>query len=456
MKKSRKSTFFIVLALIIGLTFCAFFGIDDYYGDKRLLYIKGANDIRWGIDIQGGVEAVFTPEIEIDDITEQDMQAARQVIENRLMIENITDYEIFVDDENCQVIVRFPWKEGESEFDPQKAVDSLGATQMLTFRDSNGKVWLKGSDDIDSAEPGFVNNGHVVVLHLTNAGRAKFYEATKANVGKTLSIYMDDSTISSPTVQEAINSNEAYITLGDGASSDDATYLAQQINAGSLPFAMSASESSLQIVTPTLGTEALNVMLIAGAIALALICILMIARYRLPGIVASIALIGQVAGMIAAISGFFPGVSSFTLTIPGIAGMILSIGIGVDCNVIASERIMDEFKKGKTIDGAINAGFKNSFSAILDGNVTVIIVSIVLMGAFGSPDSLMAKLLSPFMSLFSSSITGSIYSFGYTLLMGVVFNFLMGVISTRLMLKSISRFKCMRKPQFYGGAKNEK
>jgi len=136
--------------------------------------------------------------------------------------------------------------------------------------------------------------------------------------------------------------------------------------------------------------------------------------------------------------------------------MILSIGIGVDCNVIASERIMDEFKKGKTIDGAINAGFKNSFSAILDGNVTVIIVSIVLMGAFGSPDSLMAKLLSPFMSLFSSSITGSIYSFGYTLLMGVVFNFLMGVISTRLMLKSISRFKCMRKPQFYGGAKNEK
>ena len=166
------------------------------------------------------------------------------------------------------------------------------------------------------------------------------------------------------------------------------------------------------------------------------------------------ALLGQLAGTIAAISGFFPNASSFTLTIPGIAGIILSVGVGVDCNVIASERIKDEFKKGKTIDGAIDSGYKNALSAIIDGNVTIIIVSIVLMGAFGTPDNFIAKIFSPLMSLFGSSITGSIYSFGYTLLMGVVFNLIMGVLASKYMLKSISQFKCLRKPQLYGGKKN--
>ena len=176
--------------------------------------------------------------------------------------------------------------------------------------------------------------------------------------------------------------------------------------------------------------------------------------YRLNGFVASIALLGQLAGTIAAISGFFPNASSFTLTIPGIAGIILSVGVGVDCNVIASERIKDEFKKGKTIDGAIDSGYKNSLSAIIDGNVTIIIVSVVLMGAFGTPDNFLAKIFSPIMSLFGSSITGSIYSFGYTLLMGVVFNLIMGVLASKYMLKSISQLKFLRKPWLYGGKKN--
>ncbi len=456
MKKSRKSTFFIVFALILALTFSAFFGIYDYYGDKKLTYVKGANDIRWGIDIQGGVEAVFSPDIDIDKISDSDMDAAKIIIEKRLVNNNITDYEVYVDDDNKQVIVRFPWQAGESTFDPTKTVNSLGATAMLTFCEgtTNDKVILKGSEDVKHAEAGYLDNQYVVQLELTATGKAKFAEATKRLVKQTISIWMDDTLISSPTVNEAITDGNAMITLGGGGA-DEAKALADQINAGTLPFALSVDDSKLQVISPTLGSEALRVMVLAGAIALFLICVLMIARYRIPGAIASIALLGQVAGMVAAISGFFPGASSFTLTIPGIAGMILSIGIGVDCNVIASERIIDEFKKGKTIDGAINAGFKNSLSAVIDGNVTVVIVSLILMGAFGSPDSFMAKLLSPIMSLFSSSITGSIYSFGYTLLMGVVFNFIMGIGATRLMLKSISRIKFMRKPQFYGGAKND-
>ena len=195
-------------------------------------------------------------------------------------------------------------------------------------------------------------------------------------------------------------------------------------------------------------------MLIAGAIAFGIVCIIMIARYRVNGVVASIALLGQLAGTIACISGFFPGISSFTLTIPGIAGIILSIGVGVDCNVIAAERIRDEFRRGKTIDSAIEWGYKNSLNAIIDGNVTIVIVSIVLMGAFGSPDGFLGSLFSPLMSLFGASITGSIYSFGYTLLIGVIFNLIMGVLASKYMLRSVSQFKFMRKPTLYGGKKN--
>ena len=230
--------------------------------------------------------------------------------------------------------------------------------------------------------------------------------------------------------------------------------LTDKINAGSLPFALTVDDSKLQIISPTLGSNALNVMIIAGAIAFGLICLLMILRYRLNGIVASIALLGQLAGSIACISGYFPDANSFTLTIPGIAGIILSIGVGVDCNVIAAERIRDEFAKGKTIDGAIDSGYKNSLSAIIDGNVTIVIVSVVLMGAFGTPDSLLAQLFSPLMSLFGTQITGSIYSFGYTLLVGTIFNLIMGILASKLMLKSISQFKFLRKPWLYGGNKN--
>ena len=454
-KRARKSTFFVIFALILALTYLAFFGIENYYGDTRQVYIKGATDIRWGIDISGGVEAVFSPDKEGIEITDEDMQAAKAVIETRLVNNNITDYEVYTDSFNHQIIVRFPWAADESDFDAQAAVQELGETAMLTFCGGEDKanVILKGSEDIKQAQAGLdENNNYIVYLELTDTGTSKFATATAQYVGKTISIWMDDEMISAPTVKQAITGGIA--TIDGMANADEATDLANKINAGSLPFALTVDESKLQIISPSLGSDALEVMLIAGAIAFAIVCIIMIARYRVNGVVAAIALLGQLAGSIACISGFFPSASSFTLTIPGIAGIILSIGVGVDCNVIASERIRDEFQKGKSIDSAIQSGFKNSLSAIIDGNVTIVIVSIVLMGAFGSPDSLLAKLFSPIMSLFGTSITGSIYSFGYTLLIGVIFNLIMGVLASKYMLKSVSQLKIMRKPALYGGKKN--
>ena len=454
-KRTGKPVFFVVLILILALTYTAFFGVENYYGDTRKVYVKGANDIRWGIDIRGGVEAVFSPDKEGVDITDDDMDAAKAIIETRLVNKNITDYEVYTASDNHQIIVRFPWAADESDFDAAAAVQELGETALLTFCRNEDKedVILSGAEDIERAQAGVDQDGnYVVYLYFTNTGKSKFATATAELVGSKISIWMDDQEISAPTVNEAITDGTAYINGMSG--SEEAKELADKINAGSLPFALTVDDSKLQIISPSLGSDALRVMLIAGSIAFGIVCLLMILRYRLNGVVTSIALLGQLAGTIACISGFFPNTDSFTLTIPGIAGIILSIGVGVDCNVIASERIRDEFKKGKTIDGAIDSGFKNALSAIVDGNVTIVIVSLVLMGAFGTPDSFIAKIFSPIMSLLGSSITGSIYSFGYTLLVGVIFNFIMGLLASKLMLKSVSQLKFLRKPWLYGGKKN--
>ena len=458
-KRTGKPVFFVVLVLILALTYTAFFGVENYYGDTRKVYVKGANDIRWGIDIRGGVEAVFSPDKAEVDITNDDMNAAKAIIETRLVNKNITDYEVYTDSDNHQIIVRFPWAADESNFDAAAAVQELGETALLTFCRNEDKedVILSGAQDIDHAQADVDSETgeYIVRLYFTDSGKAKFDAAKRELVNQKISIWMDDDKISAPTVSESVlNGGNNNTCINGMANSEEAKSLADKINAGSLPFALTVDDSKLQIISPSLGSDALRVMLIAGSIAFGIVCLLMILRYRLNGVVTSIALLGQLAGTIACISGFFPNTDSFTLTIPGIAGIILSIGVGVDCNVIASERIRDEFKKGKTIDGAIDSGFKNALSAIIDGNVTIVIVSIVLMGAFGTPDSLIAKIFSPIMSLLGSSITGSIYSFGYTLLVGVVFNFIMGILASKLMLKSVSQLKFLRNPWLYGGKKN--
>lgn len=472
-KKTGKPVFFVVLILILALTYTAFFGIESYYGDNREVIIKGANDIRWGIDIQGGVEAVFSPNKEDVSITTDDMEAAKSIIETRLVNKNITDYEVYTDSKNHQIIVRFPWEAGESDFDAVATVQELGTSAVLIFRkgaEQTGDIVLQGAADVKAAYPTVdqSNAKPMVGLELTESGASKFATATASMVGEQISIWLSTTTseldangdpvvdeimLSAPVVNEAITDGKCTIS-GDNMTAESVKELAEQINSGKLPFALTVDDSKLQVISPTLGSDALRVMLIAGSIAFGVVCLLIILRYRLNGFVAAIALLGQMAGSIACISGFFGQTDSFTLTVPGIAGIILSVGVGVDCNVIAAERIRDEFRKGKTIDGAIDSGFKNSLNAIIDGNVTIVIVSLVLMGAFGSPDGIMAKIMSPIMSLLGSSITGSIYSFGYTLLVGTIFNLIMGVLASKAMLKSISQLKIFRNPWFYGGKKN--
>ncbi|MEE0060806.1 MAG: protein translocase subunit SecD, partial [Acutalibacteraceae bacterium] len=168
-----------------------------------------------------------------------------------------------------------------------------------------------------------------------------------------------------------------------------------------------------------MGESALVAMGYAAIAALIFMVIFLIVMYRLPGFIAVIALLGQLALSVAAVSGFFTVIPSFTMTLPGIAGMILSIGMGADANIITAERVREEIRAGKTIDGAVMTGTKGSFWAIFDGNVTVIIVAVILLLVFG-PVNILSGIFGP-------STTGTIYAFGYTLLVGVISNFIMGV-----------------------------
>ena len=453
MRKVGKPVVFVVVAIIIVFTTLAFFGISTSYGDITTTYIKGVDDIRWGIDIRGGVDVTFTPP-EGYDATPEEMAAAESIIKVRLVSQNITDYETYVDEAKDRIIVRFPWKEGETDFNPEQAVKELGETALLTFRENqSGPVVIEGKHvKSASAEPSPDGRGSQVKLELTDEGAELFSDATGRLIGQQISIWMDDTMISAPRVDSQIPGGIAYITGGaQGFDVKEAKALADRINGGALPFKLETENFST--ISPTLGFGARDAMVTAGVIAFVLVAIFIIIMYRMCGVVAAIALVGQVAGMIACLTGFFAPFPSFTLTLPGIAGIILSIGMGVDANVITSERIKEELRNGKTLDGAIDSGFQRTFSAIFDGNITMVIVAIILMGAFGPPQSIFNSLLSPIFRWFGPSATGAIYSFGFTLIVGVIFNFIMGVTASRLMLKSVSKFKPFKKPWLYGGAK---
>lgn len=460
MKRASKATFFIVLAVILTLAYTAIFGVSDMYGDKKNVYIKGGNDIRWGIDIRGGVDATFSIPKDAGlsgEALNDAIDSAEEVIKQRLVGQNIMDYEVYSDYTNNKIVVRFPWKENDEEFDPEAAIQELGETAVLGFYEGDeansegkptGKLVLEGKH-IESAKEQNDESGWYVSLNLTTEGATAFSKATSENLGKTISIWMDDTMISAPTVENAITGGKAMIS--GNFTYEEAAKLARQINSGSLPFKLETSNFST--ISPELGMGAKDAMVTAGLIAIIAIFVFMTLIYRLPGFVAGIALIGQAVLAIAAVSGYFNGIPSFTLTLPGIAGIILSIGMGVDANVLTSTRIREEIADGKTLDGAIAIGFKRGFVTVFDSNITMVISAIVLMGAFGPTSSLFAQLFSPIFAWFGATTAGTIYSFGYTLIVGVIANFIMGVTASRLMLQSLAQFKCFRNPWFYGGKK---
>lgn len=455
-RRIGRPVFFVLAVLIIAFALLSTLGVSTQYGDNKTTIIAGLGDVRWGIDIRGGVNVTFgAPDDYTEAITSDDLDAAKSIIETRLVNQNINDYEVYEDLGANNIIVRFPWQADDNSFDPETAVKEIGATAMLSFRMGYSgdleddqtyedlELVLEGKD---VARAGVTMDGdsttsYAVSLTLNDSGKEAFKNATQRAMdeNKRISIWMDDEQISAPSVNAVISNGQASISGGftgeDGYT--EAKKLSDLINGGSLPFKLEIK--NLSTISPILGTGARDAMGIAGVIAFIVIAIFMVAYYRLPGVVAVIALAGQIAGMFAACTGFFGFNASSTLTIPGIAGIILSVGMGVDGNVLSAERIKEELKAGRTIDGAIKNGFQRGFTAILDSNLTVIIVAVILMLVFGT--------------WFGASTDGTIYSFGFTLLVGVIMNFIMACWATRLMVTSLSQFRVFRKPWLYGGEK---
>ena len=452
-RKGKSWPLFVVAILIVLFSLTAIFGVSYTYGDTKNVYVKGASDIRFGIDIRGGVDVTFMPADDVE-ATEAQMTAAKTVIEDRLVGLGITDYESYVDNNKNRIIVRFPWKNDEADFNPQTAIDEIGTTAKMVFRkgsSATGEEILSG-DDVASASAAYnETEGWVVQLKFNSAGASAFATATTelAASNGTISIWLDDNNISTATVNEAITGGEAIIK--GNFDQDSASTLANQINSGSLPFALSAE--SYSTISPSLGAKSLDVMVQAGIIAFILVAILMIVRYRLPGTIAVISLMGQAAATLAVVSGYFTVFPGSTLTLPGIAGIILGIGMGVDANVITAERIKEELSKNKTLEGAVNSGFKMGLTPIIDGNVTIVIVAAILMGAFGPTDGFWAKVFNPIFYWFGPSTAGTIYSFGFTLLTSVLLNFVFGVWATRVMIRGAVHFKPLRKAWLFGGKK---
>ena len=452
-RKGKSWPLFVVAILIVLFSLTAIFGVSYTYGDTKNVYVKGASDIRFGIDIRGGVDVTFMPADDVE-ATDAQMTAAKTVIEDRLVGLGITDYESYVDNNKNRIIVRFPWKNDEADFNPQTAIDEIGTTAKMVFRkgsSATGEEILSG-DDVASASAAYnETEGWVVQLKFNSAGASAFATATTelATSNGTISIWLDDNNISTATVNEAITGGEAIIK--GNFDQDSASTLANQINSGSLPFALSAE--SYSTISPSLGAKSLDVMVQAGIIAFILVAILMIVRYRLPGTIAVISLMGQAAATLAVVSGYFTVFPGSTLTLPGIAGIILGIGMGVDANVITAERIKEELSKNKTLEGAVNSGFKMGLTPIIDGNVTIVIVAAILMGAFGPTDGFWAKVFNPIFYWFGPSTAGTIYSFGFTLLTSVLLNFVFGVWATRVMIRGAVHFKPLRKAWLFGGKK---
>ena len=410
-----KGTSFIVLilmcALTIGIACVAYFGL----GSNDLLSFRS---IKQGLDLSGGVHIVY--EADQESVTKEEMNSAISLIQGRLNRKGYTEAEVAQQGEK-RIVVDIP-----GVADAEEAISEIGQTAMLYFVDMDNNVLLSGAQIADARKDVADVKGNgvpepYVVLKFNEEGKEKFAEATTANVGKPIAIVLDDETISSPVVNSPITDGEASIT--GNFTADEAEELASLIKAGSLPFKLNILE--MNNVGARLGANALSTSLFAGAVGVVVVLLFMVLVYRMSGLAADLALIIYIGLEILVLSAF-----GVTLTLPGIAGIILSIGMAVDANIVIFERIREEIQKGKSLRSSIDVGFKSALPAILDGNITTLIAAGVLF-YLG---------------------TGTIKGFAQTLMIGIVISMFTALVMTRIIVKSLVGIG-LNNPKFYSTKK---
>ena len=430
MKKGNIIKIVVSIMVMLVLGYLAIFGLNI----KGHSIIKGAKNIKTGLDISGGVTITYQAEVENgQEISADDLSKSKAVIEKRLYAKNIYDYIIRLDSNTSQITVEIPTNTSDTSVDPLTAVEGLDQTAVIQFRDSDGNVLLQG-DDIKSAkysEDAVDSTGIAtphVVLTFSDEGTVKFTSATEQLVGKAMPIYLDEELIASPTVNSKIESSTAIITVGGGTYAEkkaEAQEYAMLIDSGSLPFKLSVINK--EYIGPYVGQQALEISIRAGIVALALICLIMIVIYRLPGVVSTITLLIYTSLILLIIAN-----SGTTLTLSGIAGLILSIGMAVDGNVIIYERLKEELQKKVAYKKAFEKSYKNATSTIVDGNITSLIVALVLY-ILGS---------------------GMVKGFGIVLAIGIILSLVSSLLITRFVLQQF--MPLANKGTFLFGIKKEK
>ncbi len=392
----------VLITAILAVLEFASFPIPGYKNGIKD-YNSIGSTIGLGIDLKGGYAAVLTPkynEDQIDDIDEL-FDGAVDILRTRLDNKGYTEAIITIQGVGNDREIRIEIPEVE---DADEILSIIGSSGRLSFVDSSDVVYLEG-EHIDNCYAGYDQNGQpIVVLEFTAEGTKKFSQATQQLAGQTMYIKLGDEVISSPTVNEQITSASAQI---EGIESyEQAETIAAVIKAGRLDFEFEIGSSNK--ISATLGENALPASVVAGGISLLIIFALMIVFYRGMGIAASIAL-SLYTVLFILLLALVPWVE---LTLPGIAGIILSIGMAVDANVIIYERIKEEYATGKTATTAIKTGFKRAFITIFDSNITTVLASIVLW------------ILCP----------GSIKGFAITLLLGIVLSMFTAIVVSRLLV----------------------
>ena len=413
MKKSRGILSLVLMAALIALLgFTSVVGFGNYG-------MGAAKNIKLGLDLAGGVSITY----QAKDENPTAEQMADTIYKLQKRVEQYSTEATVYQEGTDRINIEIP---GVS--DANKILEELGKPGSLQFKDESGNVVLEGTD-VKSASAQTMNNeyggkDYGVELNLTAEGSKKFAEATQANVGKTISIVYDNEEISNPGVREAITGGQAWI---DGmASFEEANTLASTIRIGGLQLELEELRSN--VVGAQLGEEAISTSLVAGAIGLAIVFLFMCVVYLLPGFASSIALIIYTGIVLVLLNAF-----EITLTLPGIAGIILSIGMAVDANVIIFARVKEEMAAGKGVKSSLKAGFQKALSAIVDGNITTLIAAIVL-GFMGS---------------------GSVKGFAYTLALGIVVSMFTALVITRIIIFALYAVG-LRNPKLYGAQKERK
>ena len=416
----------LVLTLVLGIVGVTGMNLDGRGLYKLKPWLPTTNAEKWptalslGLDLRGGVYVEYSAAMPEDSEASFDslMEGTIGVIQQRLTDKGYAESTVQrIGGDGIRVEI-------PDVTDPSAILDLIGSPAKLEFKDPDGNVFMDGSM-VQTATYLLSEGDHQVAFTLTDEGAKIFAEMTANNIGKRIAIYLDDVELISPTVQSAITGGSGVINQMQSA--DYAKTIAAKIQSGALPLVL--TQQKVDTVSATLGDDALSTSVMAAIIGILLVMAVMIIRYRLNGVVASWALCVYII-LLFLLLAVIPGIQ---LTLPGLAGIVLGIGMAVDANVIIYERFNEEVRNGRPLKAAVRMGFKNAMSAILDANVTTLIAAIVLM-FFG---------------------TGSIQGFAKTLLLGVIVSMFTAVVVTRFLMKNIVGLGVTDVKLFTSGVKKE-